>query len=574
MGINLTDADIAAFLSDPRGTLRDLDRIESELSLSSFIKLGWSQIEPSAVYKHGWHIDAISAHLEAVSYGEITRLIINVPPGTMKSISTSVFFPAWEWGPRNMPGLRYIGTSYSERFAMRDNGRMRNLVSSEWYQERWGDRVTLTSFGEKKFSNTALGFREAIPFRSLTGGRADRLIIDDPHSTEKAESEADRITTTRIFLESVPTRLNDPERSAIVLIMQRLHEEDVTGVALSHDLGYEHLMLPMEYDPARHCATRWFIDPRKSDGELLFPARFPTSVIEGYKASLGDYGYAGQMQQSPIPRGGGIFRWDWWQLWGNEDDPDDPIFKSFPVMEYVVASLDSAYTEKEENDYSALTIWGMFREAVPGSTSTRTPRHWSDKEDVGPIENKRRRMAGNPKIMLMHAWQKRLPIRGPETERREGESHGRWKARTKANWGLVEWVIDTCDRFGVNRLLIENKASGISAAQEIRNLTSGYRWGVQLRDTGREDKTARAYSVQHLFSDGMVYAPDRDWAEMVKSQMANFPKVTHKDLTDSSTQALRYLRDIGLAAHGHEIEQDLREQMAYKSGVSKPLYPV
>jgi len=195
MGFSLTDADLADILRDPQGAFRDLDKVEAELSLSSFIKLAWSQIEPFRAYQHNWHIDAISAHLEAVNKDEIRRLIINVPPGTSKSLSTSVFFPAWEWGPRQMPGLRYIGTSYSERFALRDNGRMRSLIQSPWYYERWP--IELTKEGEKKFENTSFGFREAIPFRSLTSGRADRLLIDDPHSTESAESEADRLKADR-----------------------------------------------------------------------------------------------------------------------------------------------------------------------------------------------------------------------------------------------------------------------------------------------------------------------------------------------------------------------------------------
>jgi predicted phage terminase large subunit-like protein len=552
MGYALTDADLAAMLRDPLGSMRDLDKIDAEISLSNFIRLAWPQIEPFRPYQHNWHIDAISAHLEAVSHDEIRRLIINVPPGTSKSLSTSVFFPAWEWGPRGLPGLRYIGTSYSERFALRDNGRMRALVQSEWFQERWP--VTLTKEGEKKFENTDFGFREAIPFKSLTSGRADRLLIDDPHSTESAESDAERLKTQRVFLESVPTRLNDPEKSAIIIIMQRLHEDDVTGLALSRDLGYEHLMLPMHYDPQRHCVTRWFEDPRKKAGELIDPKRFPPHVVEEYRISLGEYGTAGQLEQAPVPRGGGIFKWHWWQLWGNEDDPNDPVFKRFPAMDYIVASLDSAYTEKEENDFSALTIWGIFKDAVPtpGSAGvTRVSPHWADKNAPSPSEVIRRRQAGMPKLMLMNAWQDRLPLHE-----------------------LVDKVAKTCTRFKVDRLLIENKASGISVAQEIRRLHSGYGWGVQLVDPGRTDKIARAYSVQHLFADNMVYAPDRDWADMVKNQMANFPKTTYKDLTDSSTQALRHLRDIGLAAHGFEIEQDLNDQMAYKSAVSKPLYPV
>lgn len=542
-------------LANTSGTLRELDRIESD-SLATFIKRGWSQIEPSTPYRHGWHMDAICDHLEAVEEGYITRLLINVPPGTSKSLSASVFFPAWLWGPKNKPGSRIIGTSYSERYALRDNGRTKNLITSSWYQERWGDHVTLIKEGEKKIENTAYGFREAIPFASLTGGRGDFLIIDDPHSTESSESPEKRETASRIFLESVPTRLNDPVRSAIIIIMQRLHEEDVSGLAIANDLGYTHLMLPMEYDPGRHCTTYYpgtdlvlFDDPRTEPGELLFPDRFPKRVVDNYRNKMGPYAYAGQMQQMPVPRGGGIFQWDWWQLWGNPDNTDDERFKRFPAMDYVIASLDSAYTEKEENDYSALTIWGVFREA-PGEVNM--PEHYLASQMPKPPQQSRltQRQLGGPKVMLMHAWQARLPLHE-----------------------LVEKTAASCKRWNVNNLLIESKASGISVGQEMRRLHSGAGYGIQLLDPGRHDKVARAYSVQHVFADLMVYAPDREWADMVKGQMATFPKTTHKDLTDSATQAIRHLRDIGLLQHEAELDRDLHEQLAYKSAVNNPLYP-
>lgn len=212
-------------------------------------------------------------------------------------------------GPRNRPELRYLGSSYSERYAKRDNRRMRDLVASEWYQTLWGDRVKLTRSGEMAFANTRTGFRQGVPFSRLTGGRGDRVIIDDPHSVDGAESEAERLSTVRTFRESVPTRLNDPQRSAIVVVMQRLHEADVSGTILALGLGYEHLMLPMEFEPERFCRTSiGFTDPRTEEGELLFPERFPRAVVERDKVPLGSYAVAGQFQQRPSPRSGGLFQ--------------------------------------------------------------------------------------------------------------------------------------------------------------------------------------------------------------------------------------------------------------------------
>lgn len=308
---------------EARRLATDGDEIRARCNtLAGFVRQAWRELEPSRPYIHGWHIDAICLHLEAITYGRYlqigrsNRLLINVPPGTMKSLLVSVFWPAWEWGPAGRPATRYIATSYSETYAKRDSRRMRDLIGSEWYQSLWGQTVSLTRSGETSFANAATGFREGMPFASLTGGRGDRVIIDDPHSTETAESELDRERVTRIFRESVTTRLNDPEQSAIVVIMQRLHEQDVSGQAIALGLGYDHLMLPMEFEPSRRCVTALgWSDPRTTDGELLFPERFPRAVIDRDKIPLGSYAIAGQFQQRPAPREGGMFQRRWFPVW-------------------------------------------------------------------------------------------------------------------------------------------------------------------------------------------------------------------------------------------------------------------
>lgn len=281
-------------------------------TLAGFVREAWHVLEPMTKYVHGWHVDAICAHLEAITFGKFramgleNRLLINVPPGTMKSLIVSVFWPAWEWGPAGLPSLRYLTSSYSETYAKRDSRRMRDLVNSEWYQSLWGSKVSLTRSGEMSFENSALGKRDGVPFKSLTGGRGDRVVIDDPHSTETAESDTERAAAVRIFRESVTSRLNDPVESAIVVIMQRLHEQDVSATAL--EFGYIHLMLPMEFEPDRRCITPIFEDPRTEEDELLCPARFPREVVERDKAAMGSYAVSGQFQQRPAPRSGGMFQ--------------------------------------------------------------------------------------------------------------------------------------------------------------------------------------------------------------------------------------------------------------------------
>jgi predicted phage terminase large subunit-like protein len=277
------------------------------VSLSGFVKEAWPALEPEAKYQHNWHVDAVCEHLEAISRGEINRLLINVPPGTMKSLLVAVFWQAWEWGPLGRPSLRYLTTSFNDGPVKRDTRKCRDLIRSPWFQQLWPS-VQLARAGETSFANTQTGTREGVAFGSLTSQRGDRLVIDDPHSTETAESNTDRDKTTRKFREGAQNRLNDQEKSAIVVIMQRLHQDDVSGVIDRYKMDYCHLMLPMEYEPERARVTGiGFKDPRRERNELLHPGRFPRETIEKLKRDMGQYAWAGQYQQRPAPRSGGMF---------------------------------------------------------------------------------------------------------------------------------------------------------------------------------------------------------------------------------------------------------------------------
>ena len=202
--------------------LMEISRAECEEDLAMFVRQAWHVIEPGQPYIHGWHIDFICEHLTAITDGVeldngqlYNRLLINVPPGTMKSLLVGVFWPSWELGPRNMPHMRYVCASHSLDLSIRDGLRMRRLITSEWYQERWGDRVQITSDQNQKtkFETTATGFRQAAASGSITGARGDRVIIDDAHSVDGANSDAMRDTTVQWFKEAVPTRLNNPDKS-------------------------------------------------------------------------------------------------------------------------------------------------------------------------------------------------------------------------------------------------------------------------------------------------------------------------------------------------------------------------
>lgn len=304
-------------------------------SLAAFVREAWHVLEPGQPYIHGWHVDAICEHLEAITSGELNRLLINIPPGTMKSTLVSVFWPAWEWGPKGLPHTRIIGAAHEQGLAVRDTRKMRNLINSEWYQRLWP--IALTSDQNQKtfYENERTGFRQACAVAAMTGRRGDRVIWDDPHSVEAALSDAHRETALRVFQETLPTRLNNPDKSAIVIVMQRLHEADVSGLILENDYGYEHLCLPMEFEADRRCSTSiGFTDPRKEEGELLFPERFSRETVDRDKKVMGAMAVAGQFQQRPAPRGGGFFEWQKLQ-----------IAETLPKMQRVVRFWDKAGTD-------------------------------------------------------------------------------------------------------------------------------------------------------------------------------------------------------------------------------------
>lgn len=335
----------------PKDIQVQIDRELCRRSFAAFAKKAWHVLEPTAKLKWGWALDAICDHLQAVHEGKIKRLLINVPPGMMKSLLTSVMFPAWEWGPGGSPSLRYLSTSHKEALAMRDNIKCRRLITSEWYQSRWPVEITSDQNAKGKFENTATGFREAMSFTSLTGSRGDRVILDDPLSADDVYSDAALEAAKRSFTEALPTRVNNDE-SAIIVIMQRLSEMDTSGIIISQHLPYDHLMLPMEFEPDRRCSTSiGFTDPRTEPGELIFPERFSRAQVDELKATMGSFAVAGQFQQRPSPLGGGILKGEWFQR-----------YERLPRIAYRFVTVDTAQKEKECNDFQVAECWGVGRD--------------------------------------------------------------------------------------------------------------------------------------------------------------------------------------------------------------------
>lgn len=538
--------DIGGILIDPDAQIRLLDQADNEESLYIFLRNAWKYIDASR-WQDGWAMEAIAEHLQAVTDGEIRRLIINVPPRCGKSSLVSVAFPAWAWAqsqisPTSGPGVQFLCASYAQQLVLRDSVKCRRLIESPWYQGLWGDRFQLSGDQNTKsrFGNDKGGERLVTSVgAAVTGEGGSIILIDDPNSASEVLSEAIIYSTIEWWDGAMSTRLNDQKTGAYVIIQQRLAENDLTGYVLEKDVGeWTHLCLPMRYEPDRAFMTNiGWEDPRTGPGELLWDERFGEAEVARLESNMGKFKASGQLQQRPDPAGGGIIKREWWKLWEQA---------SYPPMDYILASLDTAYTVKTENDFSALTVWGVFTQDGTAIAS----RYVGEDGKAQYIDRSYNGTA--PSIMLMTAWQERL------------EFHD-----------LVQRVADTCKRFRVDKLIIENKAAGISVSQELRRLYGAEDFSVQLHDPKSADKVSRLYSVQHLFSEGMIWAPDKQFAEMVITQVGQFPKGKHDDLVDTVSQSLRHLRDIGLITRSAE-RLEMIEQSKKWTGhqADAPLYPV
>jgi predicted phage terminase large subunit-like protein len=302
--------------------------IEARLGARSFRRFfhsAWKSIDPAHLLWN-WHIDLMCDTLERVARREVTEIVICVPPRSLKSQIFSVAFPAWVWTWN--PSAKFICGSNEMQLALRDADKMRQLVKSDWYQKRWGPGaphlpilydgsrhpgVTLRATQDNKgyFENTAGGHRFCCtPGSNVTGHGGDYVMVDDPHPAHKAESEAQRREVLQWWWEAIPTRLNEPDRGAKLVIQQRVHRSDLAGTCLER--GYESLVLPMEFEPDH--PQRHPRDQRKVKGDLLHPERTNQAALAKLKAALGPYGTAGQLQQRPVPREGGLFRRSWFKV--------------------------------------------------------------------------------------------------------------------------------------------------------------------------------------------------------------------------------------------------------------------
>lgn len=364
---------------DDDGSDREL-ALKCSTDLRVFIREAWPILEPARPFAANWHIDCVAEHLMAVSAGEIKRLIVNQPPNSSKSITAAVAWPAWEW--LLAAHIRWIYASYSQGFAFRDSRKMRDLIISRGGRptgtlfERRGYQGVLGLLGQGwslkddqnakgRYDTTAGGMRLAASVGSqVTGDHGDRLVIDDPTNPDQAYSEADRERANRWWDSTMMSRFIDA-KAAAVIVMQRLHEDDLSGHLLADEGHWHHLCLPAEYMPGHqftYPASTPFVlpsgepvtgDPRTQPGELLDPGRLGDDVLAEKRRVPSVY--AGQFQQIPAPEGGGLFKDEWWtRRW----EPGFDLYLEHG-FDRVVQSWDMAFKDKKTSDFVTGQVWGF-----------------------------------------------------------------------------------------------------------------------------------------------------------------------------------------------------------------------
>lgn len=464
-------------------------------SLSTYIRLAWPHID-KANYLHNWHIDAMAEHLEAVTAKEIQYLLFSVPPGMMKSLSVSVFWPSWEW--INHPELQHQRASHSLPLATRDNVKVRELVKSDWWQQSFGPLpFKRATNGKMYFENVFNGSQRATsPDSKNTGWRSHRLIFDDLLDASDANSDKVREAANTWFRQTYMNRRHDAKVDAVVGIAQRLHEMDVFGEIQEYlgELGWVWLVLPQRFDPARKCITRLgFEDPRTEQGELLFPAKVNEEVDRLNKITLGEAGYSAQEQQDPVSADAQILNVKYIQH-----------YKATPERiathcDKLVLSVDCTFKDKKDSDFVCIQAW-----AITG-----------------------------PNFYFLDEVMERLDL----------------TATIEAIRGLYyKWA--AISKNGIHATIVEGAANGYEVVNVLKKELPRV-----LEITVSKSKEARAHAAAPTFDAEQVWFPDPSLGvEYVdpqkpgqtigvhdkKVRYGKFPRIANDDDIDASTQLINW----------------------------------
>jgi predicted phage terminase large subunit-like protein len=453
-------------------------------SLYQFVRMAWSIVEPETVYEDNWHIIAICDYLQALEEGRIPsrNLMMNVPPGHMKSLLTNVFFPAWVWTRKS--DTQFLCYSYSSDLTVRDSMKCRNLVGSDWYQQRFNVRIDEKHDLKDAFNTTRGGYRVCFGMTSSIGGwRGDYILIDDPLEMSKSDSKAERDKVNNSYDSAISSRGRNPKTVKRVIIMQRLHEEDLCGHVLEKAETWEQLILPAEYDGERFVSSIGFTDPRKGIGELLWEKRFDKEYVKFQKSNLGSRGTAGQLQQRPAPISGNTFKREWFK-----ERHDINTFAGIYISSDTASSLSDAAAKSSvvvgglTEDYRLLPIYV-----------------WSDKVEFPQLCDK-----------------------------------------------IIE-IVQRYPEGKVMDIVIENKSSGIAAIQTLRQTAPDdiARKIIQFNPPASLSKEERAGVASKWCENGSVILPTpNEWLLEFEKELFDFPNGKYKDSVDAFVQLILWLENM------------------------------
>lgn len=460
--------------------------------LSAFARQAWKIVEPAREYKHNWHIDVICEHLEAVSLREIRNLIINIPPRSMKSLLVSVFWPSWVWN--HNPGENWLFGSYSPKLSTRDAVKTRRILESPWYLTNWGhlyvkkgadppSSIMRPDQNEKmRYENLRAGGRISTSIGGTgTGDGGDIIVVDDPQKVKGVESEVQREGVIDWWDNEMASRGNDPKTVCKLVIMQRVHDNDLTGHLLGKtDQTYEHLCIPFEYEKPKIVdmapkIEKRFKDPRTKDGELLWKSRYDARAVRDLKASLSIYQRTGQLQQRPTPKEGVTFKRKWFKK----------RWQTLPeTFQHMLTTWDLTFTESETSAYNVGYCLGM-----------KMP-------NIYVLGEFRRKMGVIGQLKHLPAFRSRFPASG--------------------------------------EIIVENAANGQAVVGVLRTKIPGLKL---INPVG--SKEDRAEAVTWVFEGGNVLFPPDDyglWVSEAIEEIVGFgPRAKYKDRVDSLVHGVERL---------------------------------
>jgi len=540
------------------------------LKLHDFIQQAWSTVlHPSEPFLSGWYIELICEYLTLLTavkhdkldqielrdkllnpydraWGDLSqemqalsKLVINISPRCSKSTIVTVMWPCWEW--LTLPWVPMMGLSYAQSLASDHNDDRRSIITSEWYQElcdgmelsRSKNRVT-----EFKNDSQGLMFGKGLD-SAVTGVGAITLSWDDPNNPTKVESDVIRDRTTRDFRDYSVTRLNNAYLASQVVVQQRTHELDISGVIhAEHDSDWHFLVIPME---AEAIETHNFpLSDRvveRHPGELMHPDRFPPDLVAALKRD--NRIWAGRYQQRPSAAGGGLFQIRNWKLYNP---------RRLPNFRRSLLSLDCSFKDLSNSDYNALALIG---ETVD-SHQIILPRTYTDR-DTGQERNYTEQARD---YYVRDLWRKKADI-------------------TTTEAALQQMASDYPEAI---TKLIEDKANGPAIVSRLKNVLPG----ITPWNPGRASKEERAMSIQPIHQraglllpiddqyiasleamglDSITigqwwdlnppkqesdaeFAPVPDWAKTIINEFAKFPRSANDDTVDAIGQAVIYCQSM------------------------------